>query len=184
MRNLQLILTVITFKRVANLFKLLCSYYLSRISGNPVVWGMPFSVSIEPTTSCNLRCPQCPSGLRSFTRNTGMLEPETNQKIIDELAPGLSYITYYFQGEPYLNPNFTTVVKQAANKKIYTATSTNAHYLTSDMAEKTINSGLSKLIISIDGTTQQTYEQYRKGGSLEKVLTGTRNLVEAGKKTG
>ena len=36
--------------------------------------GYPASISFEPTTSCNLRCPECPSGLRAFTRPTGMLE--------------------------------------------------------------------------------------------------------------
>jgi MoaA/NifB/PqqE/SkfB family radical SAM enzyme len=46
-----------------------------------------------------------------------------------------------------------------SKKKIYTATSTNAHYLTDAMSKKTIESGLDRLIISIDGTTQETYQQ-------------------------
>ena len=56
------------------------------------------AISYEPTTSCNLRCPECPSGLRQFTRPTGMLEQETFQRSIDELAPWLTYLTFYFQG--------------------------------------------------------------------------------------
>ena len=72
----------------------------------PVHWGKPISVSIEPTTSCNLRCPECPSGLRSFTRATGMLEENFFRKMIDELSEQLLYLTFYFQGEPYLNPEF------------------------------------------------------------------------------
>jgi radical SAM protein with 4Fe4S-binding SPASM domain len=70
------------------------------------------------------------------------------------------------------------MVKYAAAKKIYTATSTNAHYLTDDNAKRTIESGLDRLIISIDGTTQEVYQQYRVGGKLEKVLAGTRNMVK------
>ena len=46
----------------------------------------PMSLSVEPTTSCNLRCPECPSGLRSFTRPTGMLEVETLKRVLDENA--------------------------------------------------------------------------------------------------
>lgn len=143
---------------------------------------MPFSISIEPTTSCNLRCPECPSGLRSFSRPTGMLTEPTFKNIIDELSPTLSSLTFYFQGEPYLNPQFLKLASYAHARNIYTTTSTNAHYLTKEKAEETVRSGLDRLIISIDGTSQETYESYRVGGSLEKVLEGTRNMIEAKKR--
>lgn len=139
--------------------------------------GMPISLAIEPTTSCNLRCPECPSGLRSFTRPTGMLGEEIFRKVIDELAPTLSYLTFYFQGEPYLHPGFTDMVGHASQKNIYTATSTNAHFLDEQQARKTIESGLDRLIISIDGTTQEAYASYRVGGKLEKVIEGTKTLL-------
>jgi len=131
-----------------------------------------------PLLAINLRCPECPSGLRNFTRPTGMLTQETYQKVIDELAPSLSYLIFYFQGEHYLNPKFLEQVKYASQKRIYTATSTNAHYLDDKQAKATIESGLDRLIISIDGTSQETYEQYRIGGKLEKVIEGTRNVIK------
>ncbi len=74
------------------------------------------------------------------------------------------------------------MVKFANEHKIYTATSTNAHYLKDDMAKKTIESGLDRLIISIDGTTQETYESYRIGGKLEKVIEGAKNIIKWKKK--
>lgn len=153
-------------------------YLMSKWFGRPFHFGFPIALSIEPTTSCNLRCPECPSGLRSFTRPTGMLSPELFRKVIDELHEDLFYLIFYFQGEPYLHSSFTELVEYAAGKNIYTATSTNGHYLTETNAEKTVRSGLSRLIISIDGTTQETYENYRIGGSLEKVLEGTRNIIQ------
>ena len=70
------------------------------------------------------------------------------------------------------------MVSYANAKKMYTATSTNAHFLTEENAKKTVKSGLSRLTISIDGTTQETYESYRKNGSLEKVLEGTKNIMK------
>lgn len=141
-------------------------------------WGYPISISFEPTNFCNLRCPECPSGLRSFTRPTGMLQTDFFRATIDEMHRELLYLVFYFQGEPYLNPKFLDMVKYATDKKIYTATSTNAHYLTDDNARKTIESGLDRLIISIDGTTQEVYEQYRVGGQLQKVIDGARNIVK------
>ncbi|MBO3699859.1 SPASM domain-containing protein [Roseivirga sp. E12] len=164
--------------RIFNMVQLVGSYYLSKLTGRPAHYGMPTSISLEPTTSCNLRCPECPSGLRNFTRPTGMLQDDTYKKVIDELAPSLSYLIFYFQGEPYLNPNFLGQVKYAHQKRIYTATSTNAHYLDDQLAKETVESGLDRLIISIDGTSQETYEQYRVGGKLEKVIEGTRNVIK------
>lgn len=111
-----------------------------------------------------------------------MLDMQFFRKIIDELSPHLTYLTFYFQGEPYLNPAFTEMVEYATRNKIYTATSTNAHYLTPENARKTIESGLKRLIISIDGVTQESYSKYRIGGQLDKVLEGAKNLVEWRKK--
>lgn len=172
----------LSFPKVWNVAKTISSYYVSRLLKKPFHWGLPYSVSIEPTTACNLRCPECPSGLRAFSRPTGVLEKDFYQKTIDELSNHLIYLILYFQGEPYLHPHFFDLVSYTSQKNIYTATSTNAHYLHEKNAQKTLDSGLDRLIISIDGTTQETYEQYRIGGNLEKVLRGTETLLNLRKK--
>ncbi len=171
-------LSKLTIRRVWNMGLIYGSFYLTKYLKKPIQLGKPFSISFEPTTSCNLRCPECPSGLRSFTRPIGMLEPDFFRKTIDELSKELIYLTFYFQGEPYLNKNFLEMVTYARSKKIYTATSTNAHYLTDAVSKQTIESGLDRLIISIDGTTQDTYQSYRVGGQLDKVIEGARNIVK------
>src|SRR6187402_2880530 len=172
------LLSKLTFQRVWNYLKVLSSYYLSKWTRKAVQWGYPVSISFEPTTSCNLRCPECPSGLRAFTRPTGMLQNDFFRDTIDQLSKELLYLIFYFQGEPYLNPAFLDMVAYASKKGIYTATSTNAHYLNDKNARRTVESGLDRLIISIDGTTQEVYQQYRVGGKLEKVLEGARNIVK------
>ena len=172
------LLSKLTLRRTWNAGKVLSSYYVSKLSRKPVQWGYPISISFEPTTSCNLRCPECPSGLRAFTRPTGMLQQNFFKDTIDQLSKDLLYLVFYFQGEPYLNPGFLEMVKYAGSKGIYTATSTNAHYLNDKNARSTVESGLDRLIISIDGTTQDVYQQYRVGGKLEKVLEGARNIVK------
>lgn len=178
------ILSKLNGRRLLNAAKLFSSYYVSKSIKRTVHWGMPGVMEIEPTTSCNLRCPQCPSGLREFTRDTGMLDLPLYKKIIDEIHPDLVYLLLYFQGEPFLNKQFLEFVRYAAQKNIYTATSSNAHYFTDEMAKATVQSGLDRLIISIDGTTQETYGKYRKGGTLEKVIAGTQNLLKWKKELG
>ena len=172
------LLSKLTPRRFWNGIKVLSSFYISRLLNKPVQWGYPVSVSFEPTTSCNLRCPECPSGLRQFTRPTGMLQKDFFRETIDDIYKELLYLIFYFQGEPYLNPDFLEMVKYASSKGIYTATSTNAHYLTDENAKKTVESGLDRLIISIDGTTQEVYKQYRVGGNIDKVIEGAKNIMK------
>lgn len=176
------ILKTITVKRFLNLIALKSSYYISRISKKAIHWGTPYALSIEPTTACNLGCPECPSGLKKFTRPTGKLSIDFHQKMLDSVGGNVFYINYYFQGEPFLNPDFLTFIKQAKAKHIYTATSTNAHFINKEKAEEIVTSGLDRLIISIDGLTQKTYENYRVHGTLSKVIEGAKQMVEAKKK--
>ena len=177
-RDIYRFASKLTLRRVVNVAKLYGSYQMTKLAKKPVQWGVPMTISFEPTTACNLRCPECPSGLRIFTRETGNLKEDFFRKTIDDLAADLLYLIFYFQGEPYINPKFLDMVKYASNKGIYTITSTNAHFLNEENARKTVESGLDRLIISVDGTTQETYESYRKEGKLESVLQGARNIVK------
>lgn len=168
----------LSFYKFYNLVKLFFGFHYSRMIGQVKQFGLPVFISIEPTTSCNLRCPQCPSGLREFTRETGMLKTDLFEKTILQLKQHLHSLTFYFQGEPYLNPDFLKMVAFANAHRIYTITSTNAHYLTEENAQQTVKSKLDKLIISVDGITQEVYEQYRIGGKLATVIEGTKEILK------
>jgi len=171
------LLSKLTPAKIFNGFKVFSSFYLSRLTRTPIQWGLPVSISVEPTTACNLGCPECPSGLKKFTRDTGNLKEDFFKEMLQELSSSLTYLIFYFQGEPFINPRFLEMVEYASKKGIYTATSTNAHFLHDQLAKKTVASGLDRLIISIDGTTQETYESYRIHGKLDKVIEGTKNVL-------
>ena len=171
-------LSKLNYRRFQNGIAVLMSYYMARLTKQGRIAGSPVSISIEPTTYCNLRCPQCPSGLRSFSRPTGKIDYALFKKVIDELYPKLMYLILYFQGEPFLHRDILAMIRYANQHKLYTATSTNAHQITSAYAREIVESGLDRLIVSLDGTSQDTYEQYRVGGQLEKVLAGINHLCE------
>jgi radical SAM protein with 4Fe4S-binding SPASM domain len=175
------ILSYLTPQRVWNLVVLKISFVASRLTKKALHLGTPFSLSIEPTTACNLGCPECPSGLKQFTRPTGKLDLTLHQKMLNQVSKTVFYINYYFQGEPFLHPQFLDLIRQAKKHRIYTATSTNAHFIDQKKAEEIIDSGLDRLIISIDGLTQETYENYRVHGNLEKVIAATKLLIAAKK---
>jgi len=164
--------------RIKNAFLVFVGYYWSRLSRNPRPWGLPLSISVEPTTACNLGCPECPSGLKQFTRATGNIKMPLFDKILEEIGKTTSYMIFYFQGEPYIHPGLFEMIQKASAKGIYTATSTNAHFINESTARKTVESGLDRLIISIDGSTQEVYESYRIHGELSKVIEGTKEIVK------
>ena len=165
--------------RLRNMASLHQGYRKAKAGKEVIQRAYPSSLSIEPTTSCNLRCPECPSGLRSFSRPTGMLEPAQLDALLQEIGPYLVYANLYFQGEPYLHPAMDQLVASCKKHGVYT--STNAHFLRQERAEAIVESGLDRLIISIDGATQETYSSYRIGGRLDKVIEGTQNVLNARK---
>lgn len=146
------------------------------------VSGMPWSYSIEPTNLCNLNCRECASGLGLLNRKKGVMSYEDFMTVADQIAPFALNCFLYFQGEPFLNKDFLKMAEYADKKKIFIATSTNGHFINKETAEKTVLSGLDKIIISLDGNTQENYSAYRKGGDLEKVIMAVKELSEAKKR--
>ncbi len=166
-----------SFSKIINIVKLEVSYIISRLFRKSIHWGMPYSISIEPTTSCNLKCPECPSGLNKFSRLTGNITDEVVNRIIEQFSRYLLYVTFYFQGEPLIHPKFSEYIKKLKSENIIVSTSTNAHFLTKEKAIELIYSGLDRLIISLDGTDSETYLKYRKGGDFNLVIENIKNFV-------
>ncbi|MFQ6112837.1 MAG: radical SAM/SPASM domain-containing protein [bacterium] len=173
----SLLIKTITLRRVLNASLCISSYLLSAALKRNIIWGHPFILTVEPTNVCNLKCPLCVTGNSRMTRKTGLMDFETFKKIIDEAGDRIFYLLLYQQGEPFINKEFLRFVEYAKRKRVFVTTSTNGHYLDSETAQRTVASRLDSIIISIDGADQETYESYRKGGNLSKVLEGIENLL-------
>lgn len=115
-----------------------------------------------------------------MTRARGFMEFGLFNKVMTELSPYLYSVNLYFQGEPMLHPMFFTFIDNCnVPQKVV---STNGHFLSVENSDKIIRSGLSRLIVSLDGTDQETYSAYRKNGNLENVIEGLKNVTKAKKK--
>ena len=159
------------------------SFILSALLQKPIVWGIPPTMTIEPTNICNLKCPLCTTGSGEMERSNGKMSLETFDALMEKMGSDIFFLLIYHQGEPYINKHFFDFVRIAKQKNIYVTTSTNGHYFTDENIKQTIESGLDSMIVSIDGVTQETFEKYRVGGNLEKVVNGTKQLMAAKKKS-
>jgi len=176
------IIKKITFKRVLNLASSEFSYFISYVLKRRVLPSFPVSLSVEPTNCCNLSCPHCPTGLKTLTRKQGNITLDSYYKVIDETSSKLVYLMLYFQGEPFLNKDIIKMIEYAEQKGLYVMTSTNAHFINEENVQNIVESGLDKLIISLDGITEEVYTTYRRGGKLEKVRDAIKSVVACKKK--
>ncbi len=169
--------TVFHAKRLWNLTLLQISYWLS-IGGIVTKWKVyPQFISIEPANICNLRCPECPVGMRLYNPQSEKIKIDLVKKIFREISSYTIHSILYFQGEPLLNNKFVEIVKIAHQHNLLTSTSTNAQLIDRQLAKYLVESKLDRLIVSIDGTTQETYETYRVGGKLNKAIEAVENIV-------
>lgn len=176
------LLKYITFKRFYNIIKVLSSFTISRLIRGPVIWGMPLSYTIEPTNHCNLKCTECPSGLGTLTRPLGMMKPDYFNEIIQQISPTGFYIQLFFQGEPYINKSLPEMIRYAQGRGMYVSVSTNGHFIQKSNLDLFLNSAPDKIIFSIDGLDEETYQNYRVGGSFAKADEGL-SLITHAKKT-
>lgn len=148
-------------------------------------WAYPFMLQIEPTNACNLECPLCPVGRKELGRKTQHMSLEVFKSIIDDMEDYLLFLVLWDWGEPFMNAHLPEMIRYASERDIRTVTSTNAHFLEDDAyIEAILTSGLSTLIVAIDSAHDDIYQQYRRKGSLSKVLAGLQKVVEMKKRLG
>ncbi len=167
----------ITFRKGWNLILVTAGYLVSLILKKPVVWGLPHTLSVEPVTHCNLSCPECPVGSHTLSRPSGEISFDLYRRILDETAGHLSHLILYFQGEPFLASRLYEMISYAKKRKLYVSTSTNGHFLDDENTGRILAAGLDRMIISLDGVTQESYEKYRVGGDLDRVIQGVGELI-------
>ena len=176
---------VLTRSRFINALRCYASYALNRLGSARFVRHTPIFVSVEPSAVCQLRCPACPVGLsatRSVSPQGGLMPRDLWKRALSQIKDSAFVIQFYFQGEPLLNKDLPLMIREAHDAGLYTIVSTNAQAMTPDLAKALVAAGLDRIIISMDGLTQESYSAYRVGGSLEKTKSALQYLREAKKK--
>ena len=100
-------------------------------------------------------------------------------EFIDE-NPQIRAIEIGNSGEVFLNPELPAMLKYAHDKgvTITIKQGSNLNDASDEALEALVKYGVALLKVSIDGSTQDTYQTYRVGGNLRKVLNNVQKINE------
>lgn len=91
----------------------------------------------------------------------------------------------YNWGEPLLHQQTPEFIQYAKSKNIEVMLSSNlSQKLTDDYIERLVRSGLDRLIVGLDGATEETYNKYRRGGNYPLVRKNLSRIQSAKGKLG
>jgi radical SAM protein with 4Fe4S-binding SPASM domain len=137
----------------------------------------PSFASYEPTNICNLSCEMCPSGKGQLKRPRGTADMELYRKFILENRKTLTNIILHFQGEPLMCQQLGEMIAFARQNRIHTMFSTNGQLLAQNI-DLIRNAHPDRIIVSLDGLSDETYTKYRVGGNLQNVFNGLEKLSQ------
>jgi MoaA/NifB/PqqE/SkfB family radical SAM enzyme len=169
------------------LWRKLANYWLACLQARlGLAWApaRPFWLTVDPTNFCQLQCPFCPTGSRRDVRAKAVMDPELFARLMRELGPYLLHADFMNWGEPLLNPRIFSMVALARSYGAETAISTNLNHLAPGMAEDIVACGLDRLVVSIDGASQETYAKYRVNGDFGKVMENLKAVLAARRAAG
>lgn len=141
----------------------------------------PVEARLDTCSLCQLHCVLCPVGHRKGRpfMGRGMLPVAHFVEFIDSNSQ-IQAIEIGNGGEVFLNPDLPAMLKYAYDKgvTIYIKQGANLNDASDEALEALVKYGVSLLKVSMDGATQETYQIYRVGGNLRKVLSNVQKINE------
>ncbi|MBN1355213.1 SPASM domain-containing protein [bacterium] len=153
------------------------------IPHRPVVQRVLPRIFFEPTVLCNISCYKSVCGRESGivkTRRTPMFALDDYKSLIDRSGPDLIRLDLFNYGDPFVHPDAVAMIEYIKMKfpQVYVYTSTNGLLLTPDKILRLVACGLDEITFSVDGTDQESYSRYRRGGNYDRVYRIMGNFVE------
>lgn len=133
----------------------------------------PSKIRLEATTFCQLKCPSCPTADGSINSSLG--SKHLDFQIFESLLkdnPQVKHVELANWGELFLNPNLLRMMELAYVKgvKLTALTGSNLNYIKPEVIEGLVKYKFDHINCSIDGVSQEVYEQYRRKGKIENVF--------------
>ncbi|MEW6665512.1 MAG: radical SAM/SPASM domain-containing protein [Thermodesulfobacteriota bacterium] len=143
----------------------------------------PRTVSIEPTSFCNIRCLMCPHSFDSRWTN-GHMDMELYKKIIQEIKEYAFRVILQIRGEPLLHKDIVEMVRISKSDGLDTGFNTNAVLLTKDLSARLIAAGLDAIAFSFNGETKEVHNWISQSECFDVMLQNVLNFLEIKKGTG
>ncbi|OOZ40515.1 hypothetical protein BOW53_07315 [Solemya pervernicosa gill symbiont] len=142
----------------------------------------PTSIRLEASTRCQLDCPVCPTASGKLAKSrvgSGVLRLTDFQNLL-EATPALNSVELSNYGEVFLNKELVSILECAAEHdvEINLVNGVNLNFATTEQLEALVKYRVAQITVALDGATQATYERYRSGGQIEKVLDHVRQINE------
>jgi perosamine synthetase len=144
----------------------------------------PFVLRVEACNVCNLRCPLCACGTGKDPRPKGFMELADFKYVLDQNKRAAMILRLDGMGESTLHPKVFDMIGMAKDYGLSVTLHSNLNTPASSRAGELIDSGLDRLVVDIEGTTQETYQKYRIGGDYSRVVSNVRRLIELRKELG
>jgi len=134
-------------------------------------------ISLELTSSCNLKCPYCANSI--LQRGKNFIKWPLLEKIIEESANGYHNIaTLHGTGEPLLWNKLEEVIHLIKSRKAGEASfATNGTLLKRDRILRLLEAGLTSIRVSLDSMDEEIYKATR-GANVFKVIENIQTLIE------
>jgi radical SAM protein with 4Fe4S-binding SPASM domain len=142
-----------------------------------IVGKAPLQIDLFAVDVCNLRCPMCPR--QEFIPGKGYMDFVLVKRILDQASEhGLCAFNFAGLGEPTLYPDLFGVLRHAKEKGVIDVNMhTNGTRCGTDFNRHLIESGLDRLVVSLDSADKERYESIRVGASFEKVYAAIEDLI-------
>ena len=135
------------------------------------------NLMIEVTNRCNLLCPTCFS--HQDNRQKKDISLADFKKFIIVNKESLAKLSLYNYGEPLLNKNIYKMIRfSKLNGARHIKIATNGMPLNNKCVKSILASGLDYISFSIDGATGDVYNEFRKNGDFQKVISNISYLVK------
>ncbi|MBU1627214.1 radical SAM protein, partial [bacterium] len=144
----------------------------------------PWSMDMEVTSRCNLRCFMCPKklGLEPNPSDTDM-SSETFKKV-EKAFPELNRMNLNGFGESFLHPDFIDMIEVIGKYDIFANITTNGLVIKKEKMKDLVRSGISNVSFSIDSIDPETYKLIRGVNKVDKVLDNLKLLLKTKEELG
>lgn len=129
--------------------------------------ALPVEYIVETTAKCNLYCPMCPRETHKQPKEDML--PAVFDRLVQETAESAEHMMLIGLGEPFMDKKIFDRIEYCEQHKIATLLSTNGTFLDEATCSRILNSRLKHITLSMDGTSKESYEFYRKGARFDKV---------------